>query len=294
MTWRCRSDGSKKNFAVLDLFSGIGGFSLGLEAAGPFRTVAFCEQDAFCQAVLRKHWPDTPIYDDVRTINADGYRGIDILSAAAFRVNRGPQPGSSEARKMTVTSGRSWLPLLQTYGLNGSLARMCEALLTSRWASSAVFLTWKASGIKPRHLLFQLAPLMPRTEGIASGLWPTPTAQDNPQVRGVGKTKGTKRGTTLGGAVRMWPTPAAHEARLGYQDRTRGKKGTQKSLTTEVIDDMGGRQATIGQLNPTWVEWLMGFPTGWTDLKPSEMQSSRRSSRKSDAQSSQQRARNVR
>ena len=215
-------------------------------------------------------------------------------SAAAFRVNRGPQPGSSEARKMTVTSGRSWLPLLQTYGLNGSLARMCEALLTSRWASSAVFLTWKASGIKPRHLLFQLAPLMPRTEGIASGLWPTPTAQDNPQVRGVGKTKGTKRGTTLGGAVRMWPTPAAHEARLGYQDRTRGKKGTQKSLTTEVIDDMGGRQATIGQLNPTWVEWLMGFPTGWTDLKPSEMQSSRRSSRKSDAQSSQQRARNVR
>ena len=66
--------------------------------------------------------------------------------------------------------------------------------------------------------------------------------------------------------VKMWPTPAAHEARLGYQDRTRGKKGTQKSLTTEVIDDMGGRQATIGQLNPTWCEWLMGFPEGYTEI----------------------------
>ena len=45
------------NFTVLDLFSGIGGFSLGLERAG-MRTVAFCENDLFCQKVLAKHWPD--------------------------------------------------------------------------------------------------------------------------------------------------------------------------------------------------------------------------------------------
>ena len=64
---------------VLDLFSGIGGFSLGLEAAGPFRTVAFCEREPFCQAVLRKHWPDTPIYDDVRTIDTDGLGRIDLI-----------------------------------------------------------------------------------------------------------------------------------------------------------------------------------------------------------------------
>lgn len=56
---------------VLDLFSGIGGFSLALEAAG-METVAFCEIEPFCQAVLKKHWPDVPIYDDVRTINHDG------------------------------------------------------------------------------------------------------------------------------------------------------------------------------------------------------------------------------
>jgi len=54
---------------VLDLFSGIGGFSLGLESTGHFETVAFCEKDQFCQKVLKKHWSNIPIIDDVRRIN---------------------------------------------------------------------------------------------------------------------------------------------------------------------------------------------------------------------------------
>lgn len=52
---------------VLDLFSGIGGFSLGLERAGGFRTVAFCEINEYCRAVLAKHWPDVPSHGDVTT-----------------------------------------------------------------------------------------------------------------------------------------------------------------------------------------------------------------------------------
>ena len=55
---------------VLDLFSGIGGFSLGLERAG-FKTVAFCEIEPYCQKVLKKHWPDVPIYEDVRNVTAE-------------------------------------------------------------------------------------------------------------------------------------------------------------------------------------------------------------------------------
>jgi DNA (cytosine-5)-methyltransferase 1 len=69
---------------VLDLFSGIGGFSLGLERAG-FETVAFCEIDPFCQKVLKKHWPAVPIYEDVRNVSkaqleSDGIHGIEVIT----------------------------------------------------------------------------------------------------------------------------------------------------------------------------------------------------------------------
>jgi DNA (cytosine-5)-methyltransferase 1 len=53
---------------LLDLFSGIGGFSYGLEQTGGFKTIAFCEKDEFCQKVLRKHWNDIKIYEDIRHI----------------------------------------------------------------------------------------------------------------------------------------------------------------------------------------------------------------------------------
>jgi DNA (cytosine-5)-methyltransferase 1 len=53
---------------VLDLFSGIGGFSLGLERTGGFETVAFCEIELFPQRILKKHWPEVPCHSDVRTI----------------------------------------------------------------------------------------------------------------------------------------------------------------------------------------------------------------------------------
>ena len=59
---------------VLDLFSGIGGFSLGLERTGGFETVAFCEIEKFPRKVLNKHWPNVPIYEDVRNVTAEKLR----------------------------------------------------------------------------------------------------------------------------------------------------------------------------------------------------------------------------
>ena len=64
---------------VLDLFSGIGGFSLGLEQAG-MTTVAFCEKDKFCRQVLAKHWPDITIHEDVRDLDGKEYaNSIDVV-----------------------------------------------------------------------------------------------------------------------------------------------------------------------------------------------------------------------
>jgi DNA (cytosine-5)-methyltransferase 1 len=66
---------------LLDLFSGIGGFSYAAETLiGGYETVAFCEMDEFCQKVLKKHWPQVPIYDDVRTLDAARLGRIDICT----------------------------------------------------------------------------------------------------------------------------------------------------------------------------------------------------------------------
>ena len=58
-------------YQLLDLFSGIGGFSLGLERSGNFKTVAFCEIEPFCRSVLKNHWPEVPIYEDVTKLSAE-------------------------------------------------------------------------------------------------------------------------------------------------------------------------------------------------------------------------------
>ena len=63
----------------LDLFSGIGGFALAAQWAG-FRTVAFCERELFCQFVLKKHWPEVPIHDDICKLDGAQYRGVDLLT----------------------------------------------------------------------------------------------------------------------------------------------------------------------------------------------------------------------
>jgi len=64
---------------VLDLFSGIGGFSLGLERAG-METVAFCEIDPYCRKILEKHWPTVPIHSNVKNLNGEKYEGeVDLI-----------------------------------------------------------------------------------------------------------------------------------------------------------------------------------------------------------------------
>ena len=66
---------------IIDTFSGIGGFSYAAEKlVGGFETVAFIECEPYCQKILKKHWPNVPIYDDIKTYNPEPYSASVICS----------------------------------------------------------------------------------------------------------------------------------------------------------------------------------------------------------------------
>lgn len=192
-----------------------------------------------------------------------------------------PQPGSAEARRMTATSGRNLIGSWLNSGPLGSLER--TLLGTSAWASMTCFLTWRDKVTPAGRLLFQLAPSTPRTGVTGAGLLPTPAtfytrenwtpeqiaerqAEVKAKTNGKGKHHtGNGFGLNLAQAARMWPTPCAsdHRDRGGPKDASiQRRKAIGKSIELSMTVD--------GPLNPEWVEWLMGFPMGWTDLKPSE------------------------
>lgn len=92
-------------------------------------------------------------------------------------------------------------------------------------------------------------------------LWPTPTRCGNYNRKGLSKNSGDGLAT----AVRTWTTPKCQDSRVALWDRGKSNLG-------EVVH--GGTQTLptkTARLNPAWVEWLMGWPIGWTDLKPLEM-----------------------
>src|SRR5215471_15379297 len=111
-------------------------------------------------------------------------------------------------------------------------------------------------------------------------LWPTPTESDgnssgnrngNPQSK-------AHQGTSLTDAVRMWPTPAAREWKGARKPETLALAGRNETNSlSDAVAHAHGLKRPSGSLSPAWEEWLMGYPTGWTDLKHSETPSSRRS-----------------
>ena len=207
-----------------------------------------------------------------------------------FPASRFPSPGSDEARLMTVTSGRQCATLLDDADPLGCLVKTC--LESSAWNSTKCLLTWRALAIGSNRLLFRLVPLMPSTEGTEFGLWPTPEAlnQEGYQVAG------NKKYPRLGAMVKLWPTPRAtpgnfskvngkiYETSLQSMARRgllwptpcnrdyRGQHGKDSKAFLDRMKYRSGvnlveqlqREGINGQLNPTWVEWLMGFPIGHT------------------------------
>lgn len=190
-----------------------------------------------------------------------------------------------------LVCGRSSPDLLARFDPGSRSWKTCQACLVPGMDEFSA--TWPRSGMTLFGTAYPLLPSAPLTGGTGCGSWPTPRANDA-ETRGEIDPTNPRNG--LPGAVRMWPTPAAHEARLGYQRRDTGKKGSQKSLTTIVIDEERRKAETFatpqsrdfrtgsidrwndparsrnlndqigGSLNADWVEWLMGFPIGWTRL----------------------------
>jgi len=138
---------------LLDLFSGIGGFSLGLEATGGFETIAFCEQDQKARAVLDKHWPEVIKYQDVKDLTveqlradalvpdviAGGFPCQDISNAGKGKGIIGERSGLwSEMFRLIRDVRPSWaivenVSALRSKGLTLVLQDLCEIGYCAEW-----------------------------------------------------------------------------------------------------------------------------------------------------------------
>jgi len=276
---------------VIDLFSGIGGFSLGLESTGGFETVQFVENNKWCQKVLAKNFSNVPITGDIR--NYEGQEQADVV-VGGFHANLSPLQVKEKAQKMIATSGQKCYESSKHRNQDGLLAKMSGILLQSRkaWYSNKCVLTWKTKVTKSNRLLFQLQQSTLHTKDIESGLWPTPTVncvEGGEQSSRVEKTKTgsyilrkkNKPENTFGAKLsdailyeekqKMWPTPTTQEIehpnmKLNEKGRRLTKDG-KDSHSLNLADSVNIKTKIGGALNPEWVEWLMGYPIEWTELK---------------------------
>ena len=97
-------------FKTLDLFSGLGGFSLGLERTGHFKTVAFCDNDKYSKLIIDKHWKGTKIYNDVREINKEQFKKDGIEFPEIITGGFPCQPFSVAGKKQGTNDDRHLWP----------------------------------------------------------------------------------------------------------------------------------------------------------------------------------------
>jgi hypothetical protein len=224
-----------------------------------------------------------------------------------------PTPADDEPKRMPDGSGPSSLGSFAYYDLASSSWRTLQVSLLEEWATFSE--NWPRSGTTRSGIASRRQPSVPLTSVTESLSWHTPTASDKDgrprwdhraspgSVRkvpvpnlmaqvierfptptagdakasgsaGYSTESGRHSGTTLTDAVvrRRWPTPKTPTGG-GQVERSTPDGGIRK-LEDAVSAELG---RPTGALNPTWVEWLMGFPAGWTDLGDSVMRSSRKS-----------------
>lgn len=176
--------------------------------------------------------------------------------------------GASRARTSALRGRElAWPAPGRACGLNTHVSLASYDPVTSLWRTSQLCLdgglseyseTWPRSGMMRNGTAYLLPPLVRLTGETESGLWPTPTAQNAKHTTlSSAEEARARRGIAGLHAMVVWRTP---QARDGME---RGPSDPQRRMeqghSVSLQDQVGGA------LNPTWVEWLMGFPLGWTD-----------------------------
>ena len=219
-----------------------------------------------------------------------------MSSARAFPASRSPSLESSEAKTTNATSGLRPFESFARWDRDSHCLRTSQVSLLTR-TSEPYSGSFPKQGSMRSGLCWERMTAVPRIEGNGSGSWPTPGASEpneSPEAWTKRRDEKLKQGIDLhfhlSTAVLMLPTPSAQNYGTN-QGGAAGRVGPiRPSLDTMAqrnlwptprankwgSPDSHGRvpeelKNAGGSLNPMWVEWLMGWPLGWTDLEPSGM-----------------------
>jgi len=265
------------------LFTGIGGIDLGLERAG-WECKWQVEIDEFCQKILAKHWPNVPKFGDVRQIKEGQLEHVDLI-AGGF-----PCQPVSTAGKRKGREDERWLwpemaRIVRMVRPRFVLVENVPGILSVNRGKQCLKFseTWPKAGMMRNGICYRQPCLAHRTDATGSSLLvTTPTQMD---AHGGHRSKRFIRKTlTPTEFARMWPSPSVFDAKEEklyfarlYRTRSGNLRRGLKDGTIAHSSNVGLAYQVGGQLNPMWVEWLMGFPIAWTALDASETQSSHKS-----------------
>lgn len=170
------------------------------------------------------------------------------------------QEKAQELTENEADCGATWRGSLAKYNPDTHSLKTAQCSLIEDLTGCCVTLPrW---GSMRNGELYKRRMLVRHMKGSESGLWPTPTVCGNYNRPGVSKTSGMG----LASAVMLYLTPRATDVGRGEKSETFVKRmGDRGSHCFQSLPSQIG-----GPLNPNWVEWLMGWPIGWTDLKPLE------------------------
>jgi len=198
-------------------------------------------------------------------------RGKALLTSfrAAFHAKTSQrQEREQESTESDQVCGHIWRELSVKFDRDSSSWRTHRCLWEEVLHESSV--TLPRSGMMQDGILSERLTSGRRISGTGSGLLlPTPTASDYGQNKSRGKNAKERPSLATMARKNLWPTPRASDhkgAKTSTNTTKRRLEDGKATLSEAMVEAVGG-----GKLNPTWVEWLMGWPLGWTDLRRLEM-----------------------